>query len=100
MCTTFSGFTEVRDRARLLLKNFKLKIREEEKASGIEVPELSELDLALEEIVNKEKDAQVELDLEESAKKMNYKTKQMLKKCAFKPWKNLERAKSAKKLLG
>ena len=42
----------VRDRARILLKNFKLKIREEEKASGIEVEELSELDLALEEIIN------------------------------------------------
>ena len=35
----------VRDRARILLKNFKLKIREEEKASGIDVEELSELEL-------------------------------------------------------
>ena len=31
----------VRNRARILLKNFKLKMREEEKASGIEVKELS-----------------------------------------------------------
>jgi len=59
----------VRDRARILLKNFKLKIREEEKAPGVEVQELSELDVALEEIAEKEQAAQVELDLEESAKK-------------------------------
>ena len=61
--------TSVRDRARILLKNYKLKIRDEEKASGVEVPELSELDVALEEIAEKEQAAQVELDLEESAKK-------------------------------
>ena len=59
----------VRDRARILLKNFKLKIREEENASGIEVEELSELDLALEEIKEKEKAANVQLDLEESVRK-------------------------------
>ena len=59
----------VRDRARILLKNFKLKIREEEKASGIEVEELSELDLALEEIIEKEKAANAQLDLEESVRK-------------------------------
>ena len=59
----------VRDRARILLKNYKLKIREEEKASGVEVPELTELDVALEEIAEKEQAAQVELDVEESAKK-------------------------------
>ena len=63
------GQKSVRDRARILLKNFKLKIREEEKASGIEVEELSELDLALEEIIEKEKAANVQLDLEESVKK-------------------------------
>ena len=59
----------VRDKGRILLKNFKLKVREEEKASGIEVPELSELDAALEEIAEKEKAAQSELDLEESVKR-------------------------------
>ena len=59
----------VRDRARILQKNFKLKIREEEKASGIEVEELSELDLALEEIIEKEKAANAQLDLEESVRK-------------------------------
>ena len=59
----------VRDRATIFLKNFKLKIREEEKASGIEVEELSELDLALEEIIEKEKAANAQLDLEESVRK-------------------------------
>ena len=51
----------VTDRAKILLRNFKLKIREGGRASGIEVPELSELDVALEEIAEKEKAAQVEL---------------------------------------
>ena len=46
-----------------------MKVREEERASGIEVPELSELEAALEEIVEKEKAAQSELDLEESVKR-------------------------------
>ena len=46
-----------------------MKIREEEKASGIEVEELSELDLALEEIIEKEKAANAQLDLEESVRK-------------------------------
>ena len=63
------GQKSVRDRARILLKNFKLKITEEEKASGIEVEELSELDLALEEIIEKETAANAQLDLEESVKK-------------------------------
>jgi len=65
----------VRDLARILLKNFKSKIREEKKASGLEVPELSELDVALEEIGEKEQAAQVELDLEESAKKIELQDK-------------------------
>ena len=46
-----------------------MKVREGERASGIEVPELSELEAALEEIVEKEKAAQSELDLEESVKR-------------------------------
>ena len=50
-----------------MLKNYKLKIREEEKASRVDVPELSELDVALEEMAEKEQAAQAELDLEESA---------------------------------
>ena len=39
----------VRDRARILLKNFKMKVREEEKAPGIEKPELSDIEAALKE---------------------------------------------------
>ena len=58
-----------------MLKNYKLKIREEEKASGVEVPELRELDVAVEEIAEKEQAAQVELDLEESAKKWDLQDK-------------------------
>ena len=54
-------------RARIMLKNFKLKMREEE--VGIEVEELSELELALEEIIEKEKAANAQLDLEESVRK-------------------------------
>ena len=47
----------VRDRARILLKNYKLKVREEEQASGIEVPELTELDVALKQKAEKEQEA-------------------------------------------
>ncbi|XP_015780764.1 PREDICTED: uncharacterized protein LOC107358688 [Acropora digitifera] len=90
----------VRDRARLLLKNFKLKIREEEKASGIEVPELSELDLALEEIVNKEKDAQVELDLEESAKKNELQDKANAEEMRFQAMEKLGESKKRQEAAG
>lgn len=64
----------VRDRAKILIKNYRLKEREEEKASGIEVPEPTELDIALEEISEQEK-AQAELDYEESDKKKDLKDK-------------------------
>ena len=47
----------VRDRAKRMLKNYAFKIREEERASGIEVPEPTELDQALEDILAKEKEA-------------------------------------------
>ena len=43
-----------------MLKNFKLKIREEE--VRIEVEELSELELALEEVIEKEKAANAQLE--------------------------------------
>ena len=43
-----------------MLKNFKLKMREEE--VGIEVEELSELELALEEVIEKEKAANAQLE--------------------------------------
>ena len=44
-------------------------MREQEKASGIKVEELSELELALEEIIENEKAANAQLDLEESVRK-------------------------------
>ena len=40
-----------------MLKNYKLKVREEEQASGIEVPELTELDVALKQKAEKEQEA-------------------------------------------
>ena len=58
----------VRDRAKRMLKNYAFKIREEERASGIEVPEPTELDLALEEILAKEKEAKTGLDAREKTK--------------------------------
>ena len=41
----------VRDRYALLISHHKLKQREEETASGIDVPQLTELDTLLEEIL-------------------------------------------------
>ena len=52
----------VRDRYALLISRHKLKQREEEKASGIEVPELTELDALLEEIREREKSAEEKSD--------------------------------------
>ena len=88
----------VRDRARILLKNFKLKIREEEKASGIEVEELSEFDLALEEIIEKEKAANAQLDLEESVRKNELQDKANAEEMHLQTMEILERARSAEKL--
>ena len=88
----------VRDRARILLKNFKLKIREEEKASGIEVEELSEFDLALEEIIEKEKAANAQLDLEESVRKNELQDKANAEEMHLQTMDILERARSAEKL--
>ena len=88
----------VRDRARILLKNFKLKIREEEKASGIEEEELSELDLALEEIIEKEKAANAQLDLEESVRKNELQDKANAEEMHLQTMEILERARSAEKL--
>ena len=88
----------VRDRATIFLKNFKLKIREEEKASGIEVEELSELDLALEEIIEKEKAANAQLDLEESVRKNELQDKANAEEMHLQTMEILERARSAEKL--
>ena len=52
----------VRDRYALLISRHKLKQREEEKASGIDVPELTELDALLEEIREREKSAEEKSD--------------------------------------
>ena len=52
----------VRDRYALLISRHKLKQRKEEKASGIDVPELTELDALLEEIREREKSAEEKSD--------------------------------------
>ena len=52
----------VRDRYALLISRHKLKQREEEKASEIDVPEPTELDTLLEEIREREKRAEEKID--------------------------------------
>ena len=52
----------VRDRYALLISRHKLKQREEEKASEIDVPEPTELDTLLEEIREQEKRAEEKID--------------------------------------
>ena len=87
----------VRDmRARIMLKNFKLKMREEE--VGIEVEELSELELALEEIIEKEKAANAQLDLEESVRKNELQDKANAEEMHLQTMEILDRARSAEKL--
>lgn len=58
----------VRDRYNLLTKKMQAKLKSEEKASGITV-ESSELDCALEEILEKEKAAKEKLESEDEIKK-------------------------------
>ena len=77
-----------------------MEVREEEKASGIEVEELSELDLALEEIIEKEKAANAQLDLEESVRKNELQDKANAEEMRLQATENLERARSAEKLQG
>lgn len=48
----------VRDRYNLLSQRFKKKMRDEEKASGISVPDLTEMEIALEDIIEKEESAE------------------------------------------
>lgn len=90
----------VRERTRILLKNYKLIIREEEKASGVEVPELSELDVALEEIAEKEQAAQVELDLEESAKKSELQDKANAEEMRLQVMEKLKESKKCREASG
>jgi len=59
----------VRDRYALLISRHKLKQREEEKASGIDVPEPTELDILLEEIREREKSAEEKSDALRNEKK-------------------------------
>ena len=59
----------VRDRYALLISRHKLKQREEEKASGIDVPELTELDTLLEEIRERGKIAEEKSDALRNEKK-------------------------------
>ncbi|XP_067040515.1 uncharacterized protein [Acropora muricata] len=47
----------VRERYSLIAKTYRKKIREEERASGISTPELSELDQALEDLIVREDEA-------------------------------------------
>ena len=58
------------------------------------------LDLALEEIVNKEKDAQVELDLEESAKKNELQDKTNAEEMRFQAMEKLGESKKRKEAAG
>ena len=61
----------VRDRYALLISQHKVKQREEEKASRINVPELTELDALLEEIREQEKIAEERTDALRNEKKAN-----------------------------
>lgn len=52
----------VRDRYALLTSKLKQKMRQEEKASGIDVPDQTQLDALLEEILEREKIAKEKSD--------------------------------------
>ena len=56
----------VRERFTLIAEKFEKKIKEQEKASGIALPELSKLEQALEEIISRMKEAQHEVDANDS----------------------------------
>ena len=56
----------VRERFTLIAEKFEKKIKEQEKASGIAPPELSKLEQALEEIISRMKEAQHEVDANDS----------------------------------
>ena len=77
-----------------------MKIREEEKASGIEVEELSELDLALEEIIEKEKAANAQLDLEESVRRNELQDKANAEEMRLQAMKKLGESKKRKEASG
>ena len=68
----------VRDRYKILKSHFLQKMTEEEKGSGIAPPELTPVEAALEEIIEKEKDFEKQCSSEDSDKKEK----------AEKDWKN------------
>lgn len=59
----------VRDRYKILKSHFLQKMREEEKGSGIAPPELTPVEAALEEIIEKEKEFEKQYGSEDSDKK-------------------------------
>ena len=61
----------MRDRYNLLTRKMQAKLKNEEKASGIDV-ESSELDCLLNEILEKEKAAKEKLECEEENKKKTF----------------------------
>ena len=78
----------VRDCYALLISRHKLKQREEEKASGIDVPEPTELDTLLEEIREREKSAEEKIDALRNDKKEKEKKLQQRKsdRWLFRQW--------------
>ena len=56
----------VRERFTLIAENFEKKIKEQEKGSGTAPPELRELEQTLEEIISRMKEAQHEVDANDS----------------------------------
>lgn len=59
----------VRDRFSLLSNRISQKLRDEERASGIDTEEVSELEALLEDILEREKEAKEKLDAEDVEKK-------------------------------
>lgn len=73
----------VPDRYKILKSHFLQKMTEEEKGSGIALPELTPVEAALEEIIKKEKEFEKQCSSEDSDKKEKAeKDRKMAKKCA------------------
>lgn len=85
----------VRDRYALLIFLHKLRQREEEKASGIHLPEPTELDILLEKVREREKSAEGNSDALRNEKKANDEKEKAaaeeIRQAAFRQWQN-ERA--------
>ena len=83
----------VRDRLTLLQTKYKGKIREEEKASGIDCEE-TPLDSAIEEILEKEKAADMERNEQSGTQTLKEKgRRRVLKRLGAKPWNALVKPK-------